>query len=98
MTLQTFDIDKDTQVAWRMASDGQVFCTIFVDNVKARQAEEPLSDDDLVIGPIEWPTMLRLAAAILRMEYEYNYDNTSYRPENWDEIKARMKKYLGVES
>ena len=96
MTLRVFDIDNDTQVAWRMSSDGQVFCTIFVDNVKARQAEEPMLDDALSIGPIEWPIMLRLAAAILHIEDEYNYDNTSHRPENWDEIKARMKKYLGV--
>ena len=98
MTLRVFDIDDNTQLAWRMSSDGQIFCTIFAENVKARQAEEPLSDDDLVIGPIEWPIMLRMAAAILQIEDEYNYDNTSYHPENWDELKARMKKYLGVES
>ena len=94
MALRVFDIDNDTQIAWRMSSDGQMFCSIFIDNEKAHK-DSPDSDY-VVVEPIEWPIMLRLAAAILCMEYEYNYDNTSYRPENWDEIKARMKKYLGV--
>ena len=96
MTLRTFDIDDDTQIAWRMSPDGQIFCTIFAENIKARQAEEPMLEDALTIGPIEWPIMLRLAAAILCIEDEYNYDNTSCRPENWDDLKDRMKKYLGV--
>ena len=96
MTLRTFDIDDDTQIAWRMSSDGQIFCTIFAENVKARQAEEPMLEDALTIGPIEWPIMLRLASAILNVEHEFNFDNTSYRPENWDDLKDRMKKYLGV--
>jgi len=94
MALRVFNIDDDTQIAWRMSPDGQMFCSIFIDNEKAHK---DIPDDDcVVVEPIEWPIMLQLAAAILRMEYEYNYDNTSYRPENWDEIKARMKKYLGV--
>lgn len=96
MTLRTFDIDDDTQIAWRMSSDGQIFCTIFAENVKARQAEAPMLEDALTIGPIEWPIMLRLASAILNVEHEFNFDNTSYRPENWDDLKDRMKKYLGV--
>ena len=96
MTLRTFDIDDDTQIAWRMSSDGQIFCTIFAENVKARQAEEPMLEDALTIGPIEWPIMLRLASAILNVEHEFNFDNASYRPENWDDLKDRMKKYLGV--
>ena len=96
MTLRTFDIDINTQVAWRMGPDGQMFCTIFVDNIKERMKEEGLFDDALTVGPIEWPVMLRLASAILNMEHEFNYDSTSYRPENWDDLKDRMKKYLGV--
>ena len=79
-----------------MGPDGQIFCTIFAENVKARQAEEPMLEDALTIGPIEWPVMLRLASAILNVEHEFNYDGTSYRPENWDDLKDRMKKYLGV--
>lgn len=80
MTLRTFDIDNDTQVAWRMSPDGQMFCTIFVDNIKERMKEQGrLCDDAVTVGPIQWPTMLKLAKAIMQMEEEYNYDHTSMR-------------------
>lgn len=95
MTLRTFDIDNDTQIAWRMGPDGQMYCTIFVDKVEERMKED-MVPDAVTVGPIEWPVMLRLASAILNMEHEFNYDSTSYRPENWDDLKDRMKKYLGV--
>jgi len=74
MTLREENIDDDTQFAIRQYHDGQLYGTIFVDNVNERMTKL----NDLTIT-LQWPTLLRLAKTVMQIEEEFNFDHTSYR-------------------